>query len=289
MADGTFTLSNLGGLGVTSFTAIITPPQVAILATGVTEQRAVVRDGQVVVADDVRHPQLGPPRRGRCGRRPPAGGPPGTPQHRRRLACRPASPPPIRPGAQPTGRHRPGPSVPPPGGRSDAGRFARVDITPPLPVDVLGYLRRPVAPRRVIDPLLITGVVIVDGQTTIAIMAADLTNLTPPFGEDRSASRPPRASLARTCCSTPRTPTPGRGRARSSSWAARRTAGRTSSCAARSRCRSVRERRGAGASADVKEARISGGVGHAPGIAVNRRERTADGRTILGWNPDGFF
>ena len=49
IADGTFTLSNLGGLGVTSFTAIITPPQVAILATGATEQRAVVRDGQVVV------------------------------------------------------------------------------------------------------------------------------------------------------------------------------------------------------------------------------------------------
>lgn len=49
IAEGTFTLSNLGGLGVTSFTAIITPPQVAILATGATEQRAVVRDGQVVI------------------------------------------------------------------------------------------------------------------------------------------------------------------------------------------------------------------------------------------------
>ena len=49
IAEGTFTLSNLGGLGVTGFTAIITPPQVAILATGVTEPRAVVRDGQVVI------------------------------------------------------------------------------------------------------------------------------------------------------------------------------------------------------------------------------------------------
>jgi pyruvate dehydrogenase E2 component (dihydrolipoamide acetyltransferase) len=36
-------------LGVTSFTAIITPPQVSILATGATEARPVVRDGQVVV------------------------------------------------------------------------------------------------------------------------------------------------------------------------------------------------------------------------------------------------
>lgn len=49
ISDGTFTLSNLGGLGVSSFTAIVTPPQVAILATGATEERPVVRDGEVVV------------------------------------------------------------------------------------------------------------------------------------------------------------------------------------------------------------------------------------------------
>lgn len=34
-------------------------------------------------------------------------------------------------------------------------------------------------------------------------------------------------------------------------------------------------------------ARVSGAVGCAPGLAVNRRERTTDGRTILGWNQDG--
>ena len=48
IADGTFTLSNLGMFEVTQFTAIITPPQVAILATARTEPRAVVRDGAVV-------------------------------------------------------------------------------------------------------------------------------------------------------------------------------------------------------------------------------------------------
>jgi pyruvate dehydrogenase E2 component (dihydrolipoamide acetyltransferase) len=47
-ADATFTLSNLGSFPVTQFTAIVTPPQVAILATGRSEQRAVVRDGSVV-------------------------------------------------------------------------------------------------------------------------------------------------------------------------------------------------------------------------------------------------
>jgi pyruvate dehydrogenase E2 component (dihydrolipoamide acetyltransferase) len=46
--DGTFTLSNLGMFDVSAFTAIITPPQVAILATAMTEVRAVVRDGDLV-------------------------------------------------------------------------------------------------------------------------------------------------------------------------------------------------------------------------------------------------
>jgi pyruvate dehydrogenase E2 component (dihydrolipoamide acetyltransferase) len=49
MNDATFTLSNLGMFDVTAFVAIVTPPQVAILATARTQERAVVHDGQVVV------------------------------------------------------------------------------------------------------------------------------------------------------------------------------------------------------------------------------------------------
>ena len=49
IGEGTFTLSNLGMFDVTAFTAIITPPQVAILATARTVERAVVRDGSVTV------------------------------------------------------------------------------------------------------------------------------------------------------------------------------------------------------------------------------------------------
>ena len=49
MTEGTFTLSNLGGFQITRFTAIITPPQVAILATGRTIERAVAVEGQVAV------------------------------------------------------------------------------------------------------------------------------------------------------------------------------------------------------------------------------------------------
>lgn len=41
LSDGTFTLSNLGMYPVSSFTAIVTPPQVAILATGRTAERFV--------------------------------------------------------------------------------------------------------------------------------------------------------------------------------------------------------------------------------------------------------
>ncbi len=48
MSDATFTISNLGMFGVAHFTAIINPPNVAILAVGAAMQRPVVRNGQVV-------------------------------------------------------------------------------------------------------------------------------------------------------------------------------------------------------------------------------------------------
>src|SRR5713226_757293 len=45
LEGGTFTISNLGMFGVEQFIAVLNPPQVAILATGSTEERVVVRDG----------------------------------------------------------------------------------------------------------------------------------------------------------------------------------------------------------------------------------------------------
>ena len=48
MTGATFTVSNLGTYGVREFVAIINPPEVGILAIGAAEQRAVVRDGQIV-------------------------------------------------------------------------------------------------------------------------------------------------------------------------------------------------------------------------------------------------
>jgi pyruvate dehydrogenase E2 component (dihydrolipoamide acetyltransferase) len=48
VTGGTFTLTNLGMLGVDVFQAIINPPQSAILATGRILERPVVEDGEVV-------------------------------------------------------------------------------------------------------------------------------------------------------------------------------------------------------------------------------------------------
>ncbi len=48
LGGGTFTVSNLGMYGVASFTAIINPPQAAILSVGGVERRAVVRDEQLL-------------------------------------------------------------------------------------------------------------------------------------------------------------------------------------------------------------------------------------------------
>ncbi len=53
MADGTITLSNLGMFGVDQFTAIINPPQAVILAVGGAIEKAVVRDGAIVIGREM--------------------------------------------------------------------------------------------------------------------------------------------------------------------------------------------------------------------------------------------
>jgi len=47
---GTFTISNLGMFGVTSFNSIINPPQGAILSVGAGQQRPVIRNGALATA-----------------------------------------------------------------------------------------------------------------------------------------------------------------------------------------------------------------------------------------------
>jgi pyruvate dehydrogenase E2 component (dihydrolipoamide acetyltransferase) len=49
MRGGTFTITNLGGIGGTGFTPIVNYPEVAILGLSRARQEPVVRDGQVTV------------------------------------------------------------------------------------------------------------------------------------------------------------------------------------------------------------------------------------------------
>ncbi|HYD99938.1 MAG TPA: 2-oxo acid dehydrogenase subunit E2, partial [Alphaproteobacteria bacterium] len=48
---GTFSISNLGMFGIKDFAAVINPPQACILAVGAGEQRPVVKDGALAIAN----------------------------------------------------------------------------------------------------------------------------------------------------------------------------------------------------------------------------------------------
>lgn len=54
LGGGTFTLSNLGMYGIEAFSAIINPPEAAILAVGALRETPVVRGGQVVVGHQMK-------------------------------------------------------------------------------------------------------------------------------------------------------------------------------------------------------------------------------------------
>ena len=53
MQGSTFTISNLGMLGVEHFTAIINPPNSAILALGAAIEKPVVRNSQIVIGNEL--------------------------------------------------------------------------------------------------------------------------------------------------------------------------------------------------------------------------------------------
>ncbi len=50
LSGATFTVSNLGMFGIEGFSAVINPPQAAILAVGAIEEKPVVRDGEIATA-----------------------------------------------------------------------------------------------------------------------------------------------------------------------------------------------------------------------------------------------
>ena len=86
LSSGTFSVSNLGMFGIKRFTAVINPPQAAILAVGEMTPRPVVRDGEVTVRrDHGAHAHLRPPHPLRRRRRP-------VPRPHPRAAREPAQP-----------------------------------------------------------------------------------------------------------------------------------------------------------------------------------------------------
>ncbi len=167
---------------------------------------------------------------------------------------------------------------------------AEVDITPPFPVDLLGYVRRPLAARSAYEPLMATACVFRDDASgeTVVVIAADVVGLTTPMA-DRIRARvgdlvgcDPAAVLLNSS-HTHAAPWPG---------ATIKLGGEFDDWT-ETELRywdSIPDRYASvalEAAGRLAPARVSGGVGEAKGIAVNRRERTADGRTILGWNREG--
>ena len=53
LRGGTFTVSNLGALGIERFTPVLNPPQVALLGVGAVKLQPVERDGQVIHAPHI--------------------------------------------------------------------------------------------------------------------------------------------------------------------------------------------------------------------------------------------
>ena len=53
MSGATFTISNLGGLGIERFTPLLNPPQVAILGVGAIDVKPVRKDGKLEFIDSI--------------------------------------------------------------------------------------------------------------------------------------------------------------------------------------------------------------------------------------------
>ena len=167
---------------------------------------------------------------------------------------------------------------------------AEADITPPFPVDLLGYVRRPLAARSAYEPLLATAAVFRDEETgtTVVIIAADVVGLTTPMA-DRI-----RARVGELVGCDPAAVLLNSSHSHASPWpGATIKLGGEFDQWTETELRywdSIPDRYASAAleaAERLEPARVSGGVTIVPGLAVNRRERTADGRTILGWNRDG--
>lgn len=167
---------------------------------------------------------------------------------------------------------------------------ATFDITPGYPVDLIGYVRRATAPRDLGAPLLLTSCVFQSEGTKVVLVAADLLALGVAYAQEirqaiADAVGCPVRNVLLSSSHSHAAPAPGMRWKLGGEFMDRFTdAERAYEAWLPSAFVAV----AVSADARAVPVRVSGRVGQVKGLAVNRRERTADGRTVLGWNPEGF-
>jgi neutral ceramidase len=155
-----------------------------------------------------------------------------------------------------------------------AGAARRV-ISPPKGIYLIGYGDRVKGNQGVHDPLTATALVLDDGERRVAIVACDLLCLNE-FVVDRIRERCGRQMDVLVCCSHTHSGPIG-------------YAGAESPRANREYIAFLVEQVAAAvgeAQEQLRPARLAWSAGEA-GIAINRRERKADGSMVIGENPDG--
>jgi neutral ceramidase len=168
---------------------------------------------------------------------------------------------------------------------------ARIDITPPMPADCVGFVRRAAPATGVLAPLTATALVLEDAEghravliamDLIALGCAQADRMRNMVGAAVGAS-PDAVFLNYSHTHAGPHVTEGSLRKLGGSM-------RTIFDKERLYIESLPyEIVGVAAMAarQLVPVRLAAGAIAVPGISVNRRERAPDGRTILGWNPDG--
>ncbi len=165
--------------------------------------------------------------------------------------------------------------------------IARVDITPSVPIDLVGYSRRAEAAQHIRAPLTATALALGSGSTTAVVIAADVPFLVPAHADRLRADIGDALGTSADHVMVSVSHTHG----------GPTTSAHGVKIGGRQRERSDNERAFIDAfpqqlvtaaiqAADQMEpVRAAGGVGTVD-LAVNRREKNAEGRMILGWDPD---
>ena len=168
---------------------------------------------------------------------------------------------------------------------------ASFSIDPPLPSDPQGFVRRGVAIRDTLEPLVVRACVIQNENHVVAVLAADVTNLDTYFA-DRI-----RKTITATTGIAYENILLNSSHTHAGLWPRKDGEKLHGEFAKLTEAENAYFERipydyasvVVKALSRMKPARISGGTGKVPGLAVNRRERDGNGGTILGWNKDNFI